>query len=299
MFGYIKIYSPELLVKEDTFYRAAYCGLCHYMNSICKLFPLTLSYDFTFLSVLRMGISDEKISFKKKRCIVHPFKKKVYVEKNDSVKFSCSSAAFFLHCKFNDDYSDNSGIKRIISKIGMNYSKKIESKLEKKTNISDTLKNDILDKLSSIYELEKNNVDSVYLPADLFGDIMGSVFSYEINEPDNNRCLFELGKHIGRWIYIIDAFDDLESDIKKGSYNPFAVLSDYKSELFPERILDALKLELRDAGLALELLKFNDQNLYHIVKNVIYFGLPKEADRIYQKNKKYLQSVAINREINQ
>ena len=77
MLGYIKSVPAEMLGKHHALYQAAYCGLCHSIkkNVSGALLPF-LSYDFVFLAILRMLVSDEKVKFEKRFCILHPFQRK-------------------------------------------------------------------------------------------------------------------------------------------------------------------------------------------------------------------------------
>ena len=76
MFGYIKPAYPELLVKHYELYRAIYCGICEATGKISPFLPLALSYDFVYMAMVRAVLCDEKFSFKTKRCIAHPLKKR-------------------------------------------------------------------------------------------------------------------------------------------------------------------------------------------------------------------------------
>ena len=93
--------------------------------------------------------------------------------------------------------------------------------------------------------------------------------------------LRKIGKHIGRWIYIVDAADDLDEDIKKNRFNAFACL--YHGPIPDEdrkMILDSLKLELLSAEPAFDLIDYDElYDIEAIVKNIIYLGMPKAAER--------------------
>ena len=95
--------------------------------------------------------------------------------------------------------------------------------------------------------------------------------------PENEKVLERFGYLLGRYIYLCDALDDLEDDIKKGNYNPFIyggenAVKEAKSVLF------ITIAELFDDLDLLELDKYKE-----IVENTIGLGLKAEVERIINK----------------
>ena len=125
--------------------------------------------------------------------------------------------------------------------------------------------------LRELSEIEKRNLQSVDVPADKFGEILAEVLSYGVDE-NSAKILKNIGKHIGRWIYIVDAVDDIEEDAKKGRFNPLICLygegsiDDEKKRI----ISDSLKLELLAAEPAFELIDHeNNRTVEEIINNII------------------------------
>ena len=53
MFGYVRTDTPYLYIKDDTLYKAMYCGVCKGIGEVCgNSARMGLSYDVTFLSVI-------------------------------------------------------------------------------------------------------------------------------------------------------------------------------------------------------------------------------------------------------
>lgn len=292
MFGYIKAHVPELKVKEKDFYNAVYCGLCRSMGRRHRLFSFSLSYDFVFLALMRMSVSDEKPEFGKTRCIAHPFKKRLYLKENSALTYAASSAALLLYCKLLDDIADSKKTKKALLSVFLPSAKK----LARKKCESDQLEQDVRNDLERLSETEKNGAVSVYVPAEIFGSLLGKIFSFGLDPVPLARCFYEFGFHIGKWIYIIDALDDIDSDLKTGNYNPFIVSGEYNKEGFAQTIEAAMNLELSDAEKALVLIEFADRGLLSIVQNIIYFGMPKEVKRVLSKINSKAEEITINQE---
>ena len=118
MFGYIKVNSAELKVKEYEFYRGTYCGLCHAMGKCTgQCSRLTLNYDFVAFALMRCALTKESTSFSQERCIAHPIKKRNVMNKNAELCHSAYSSALLTYHKLRDDISDESFAKRTSTRL--------------------------------------------------------------------------------------------------------------------------------------------------------------------------------------
>ena len=116
-------------------------------------------------------------------------------------------------------------------------------------------------------------------PAEAFGGLLGEVLSYGL-EDGKRRIAREIGFHVGKWIYLVDAADDYEEDIRRGRYNPIArVYGDALAPSDRESIAEALTAELVQAERGFDLLNYPDANSRGIVENIIYGGMPQAARR--------------------
>jgi len=288
MFGYVKPFVPELKVKENEFYRAAYCGLCRALGRKSRFLSFTLSYDFVFLAVVDMAITENSgIELGKERCIAHPLRKRAYIKSNRSLDRTSSAAAILLYYDLLDDINDSKGIKRLFSKACLPKAARLRKKYMG-DGVTDCAAKE---KLSALSEIEKRGAESIYQPAEIFGELLGEIFRASVESGDEDAagkgvCMYSLGRHIGRWIYIIDALDDIEKDEKSGSYNYFVASGQYKEEDFRRLIGEALTFELIEASKAVDLLGITDSGLLDIINNILTCGMPKEADAVISgKNK--------------
>ena len=280
MFGYIKTYTPELRVREDEYYKAVYCGLCRAEGKCtgqCSRF--TLSYDITFLSLVRMVASDTKVEFKRGRCIAHPLKKRAYAVSNPELEYCAHASALLVYGKCMDDLSDEQGAKKVKAALSKPFVAHMRKKSLKKYV---DLDNKITEGLKRLAETEGQRLPSVDIPADCFGEILAEICSYG-HEGASKKILYDIGRHIGRWVYIADAIDDCEEDLQKGRFNPFVCLYGGRAPTPEERlnVADSLRLELASAELAFDLLEYGDKrDIQGIIENIIYVGMPKTADKL-------------------
>ncbi len=279
MFGYIRTDTLEMRVRENEYYRAVYCGLCRAQGKCtgqCSRF--TLNYDMVFLALLRLAIEGENVEIKRDRCMAHPFKKRAYVALCEPLRYSAYASAILTHGKIVDDIADERGTKKLSALLA----KPLAAHMRKKALRSySELDERVLSGLEKLSEIEKQKLPSVDIPADVFGEILADIVSYGLDE-SSARIMRNIGKHIGRWIYIIDAADDIYEDIKKQRFNSFACLY---GGMIPnderETIANSLRLELLAAEPAFDLIDYNElYDIKAIVENIIYRGMPQTAEKV-------------------
>lgn len=282
MFGYVRTMDAELKVKELELYKATYCGLCRSMGKCTgQCSRMTLNYDFVFLALTRYAISPCKVTFKARRCLAHPFIKRDSMEQNEILDFCSQTSAILNYQKVLDDLQDERGAKRLAALLLRPFVAYSRKKAIKKNPALRELDSSISAKLKKLDEIEKSDAVSVDLPAAAFGDILGEIMSFGY-EGSDKLIAFELGKHIGAWIYVADALDDMREDAKKGRYNPILKLYDgnipNQEEL--SYIYDATKNKLFSASAAFDLINIDDEGIKNILSNILYIGIPKKTSDI-------------------
>lgn len=278
MFGYIKPYPPELKVKEYDFYRSVYCGLCHALGrrvALCA--ELTLSYDIVFLALISITLNGDILEIKPRRCAVHPFKKRPVLAPNPSLISAAETGALLSYYRVIDDLHDNRGLRRLLPLLLLPAAKHMKQKIAP----PEIFDNQIKDGLERLNRLEAEKTASADAPAEAFGDVLAAVFAHVCGDGNKRRIGEVIGKHTGRWIYLVDALDDLETDKKRGLYNPFI----YGGVISPENTASALIGELIQIEKAVDLINFNDSGIENIIKNIIYLGMPRRADEIIKQKK--------------
>lgn len=279
MFGYIKPYIPDLRVREHEMYRAIYCGLCRSMGKHTGcLSRLTLSYDFVFLAAVRAVLGHDTVCPGFCRCAVHPLKKRSCIADCESLKYSASAAAVLTAAKVEDDIRDSRGMKKLAAKILLPAARSSMKKALKNYNIP---KDEIDAELEKLTNLERSVSPSLDDTADTFGRLLSVIFSFGLPEKEA-RLAAEIGMSAGRYIYVMDAADDREKDKKSGNYNPLNI-----SPMDNEALSLAVRLELEKMALSAELMDYTGKpELENLIKNIIYEGLPKEADKLFGKKGK-------------
>ena len=282
MFGYVRTMDAELKVKEHELYKATYCGLCRSMGKCTgQCSRMTLNYDFVFLALTRYAISPCELKFKARRCLAHPFAKRSSMEQNEILDYCAEASAILNYQKIIDDINDEKGLKKLGAVLLRPFVSHSRKKAIKKNPALRELDSLISTKLDELNQLEKSDSIGVDVPAACFGDILGEIMSFDLDGTDK-RIAFEFGKHIGAWIYVADALDDMREDAKKGRYNPLLKLYGGKipNEDELSLIYDATKNKLFAAASAFDLIDIDDEGIKNILSNILYIGIPKKTATI-------------------
>lgn len=267
MFGYVGIYKPELKFKEFDTYRAYYCGLCQSLkkqHGICG--QLTLSYDMTFLVILLSSLYEPSTTKSSCRCIAHPTKQQ-FTSHNIYSDYVADMNIILSYYKCLDDWQDEKKLSSLIfSKLLKSGAFINESPNETFINYPDKTKV-IIDNLKLLEKYEAEHISDIDMVAGTFGNIMACLFSphHDQWEP----YLSHIGFFLGKFIYILDAYDDIEKDIKDNSYNPFSSI--YKQKDFSDKIMSMLKMMMSEAAGAFEMLPIIDN--IEILRNILYAGV--------------------------
>ncbi len=279
MFGYVKVNSDELLVREYELYKAIYCGTCRAMKKCTGcLSSFSLSYDFVFLSLTRMALGegeDETLRVERHRCIAHPLRKRNMVI-HPELDYAARSAAVLSYLKIKDDIADSGFLKRIACYMAL----PVFANAKRRARLL-SLCEDAARDIRRLSEYEAEREQSVDMVADVFGELLARIFSYGI-EGARADIAHGIGYRLGKVIYELDALDDYRRDVKNGSYNPYACL--YGKDGLCDKLDTArsgIMLEL--SALESEILRINFDGrdaVEHIIKNTLYLGLTRELDRI-------------------
>lgn len=276
MFGYITINKPEIKFKEYDIYHAYYCGFCRMLKKDYGLTgQATLTYDLTFLIMLLSGLYEPKEQIDSTHCIVHPIVKQT-TRINKFSEYAADMNVLLAYYKCKDDWDDEHKFTKLLySELLIKAVRKAENKYPQKAAI-------IKDGLKSINEFEARGEQNVDIVAGLFGDIFAEIFCYE--EDDWSSVLRKIGFFLGKFIYILDACDDIETDIKKNTYNPFKDIWSKDPDNFDTYCSELLTMMISECCKAFEMLPIIEN--VTILRNILYSGVWVKYEIIHNKRVK-------------
>ena len=262
MFGYVRPYKPDLLVKEYDAYKSVYCGLC---KSLGKNFSfssrLFLSYDATFLSILEMSIKKSNMKFFKKHCVVNPTKQCLFCECDDNIySFSGAISIIMSYYKIKDNILDSNLLKKGLSYFsipiiirGYKKAKAVYPQVEKIA--CDFHKEQI--------EVENDSSSGIDVSALPTANALSKIFS-------------------------MIASNNIDKDIKNKNFNPF-VNELIKRKGMQQNEVNKYCNDVLNQTISQIILSFNLLNLSDfdgILHNIIFKGMPMMQKQILFENKK-------------
>lgn len=274
MFGYVVVNKGDLKFREFDTYHSYYCGLCRSLKERYGFKgQLSLSYDMTFLVILLTGLYEPEIREKRTKCVVHPFGKQL-TRRNEFTDYGADMNVLFTCYKCRDDWEDEKKLLKLAyGKLMKGSFKGIGRKYGEKVKRIDSL-------MRRITREEQSGTEDIDRMAGLFGEVVGEIFAVRSDEWEDN--LRNLGNYLGKYIYILDAYEDIEGDLKSNRYNP---LKDrYEHPDFDEEIRAILTMMMTECCREFEKLPILDN--VEILRNILYSGIWYRYEAVRQERDK-------------
>lgn len=289
MFGYVLPRKGELKVREFEAYQALYCGLCHSLGRRYGfLSRFLLSYDFTFLAMV-LAPQDAVVATEKRRCIACPLRGKKACKQSDSLDVAADETVILTVWKLRDNVADSRGLKHVGAKLLLFLFRRAYKKAAARQMAFDRETGQLLAQLA---RLEAEQSPSLDRTADTFARILQAA-APATSLPERDRAVGELLYHVGRWIYLVDAWDDLAQDEKDGSYNPLLRRFPDGPRAHEADMTLTLGHSLNLAASACQLADFGPWS--DTVLNTLLLGLPTVQHAVFcgtwRKSKRALRSL--------
>ena len=261
MFGYIVVNQPELRIREWEIYHSYYCGLCRVLKKkYGRVGQATLSYDMTFLLILLSGLYEPETICGESRCIMHPGKRRMY-RCNELTEYVADMNMLLTEYKCMDDWKDE----------GKRFRLMLAGILERRTGVSRRKYARKLEQIASAMEelsrREEQGETDLDRMAGGFGRVMAQVVS--VRQDEWEAGLQRFGFYLGKFVYLMDAYEDIEEDLKKGRYNPLK--ERYGHPGFEEDCRDILTMMMSACCREFEQLPILDN--VEILRNILYSGV--------------------------
>lgn len=266
MFGYITIDKPEMKIRDYYQYKGYYCGLCHELREMYGIRgQMTLTYDMTFVIILLNSLYEEKSTLRTRRCPAHPLKK-IPVLQNSITRYGADMNILLTYYHFVDDWQDEKSLQGL---AGVHLLHKKAKEVEKTYPRQATV---FLHQLKALRVLEIKQSQDVDAAAGCFGHLMEELLVFRQDEWEEK--LRRMGFYLGKFIYLLDAFEDFSKDTKKGLYNPLKGLweqSGRQREKFSDMCGQMLEMMISECSSAFEQLPCLQEA--DILRNILYSGV--------------------------
>lgn len=280
MFGYVRPFKSELLVRQYDQYKAAYCQLCRSLKEhYGRLSSFTLSYDCTFYALLILSVQEAKLTLHHGRCVMNPLKRCDFLQSDGEAYHKAAALSVLLtYHKLRDNLEDDGFWKSFGSRVFLPF---VSRKAKKAAKEYPFLAKEAQKAMDGQREAEASGggVDACAEPT---AKLLEALFGELACDKMQGAALERFGYFLGRWIYLMDAADDLMDDVKEKAFNPFIsrLGLEGKEELTPEerKAADEACNQALNATAAQMVLAFNLldlQNFGPILENVVCKGLPE------------------------
>lgn len=264
MFGYVNVNRNELSDENKKIYQSYYCGLCQNLkHHFGAKGQLLLNYDIAFLTILLTGLYEPEVSVRDNfKCTLHPFKRRE-LRSNEILDYASYMNVLLAYHNLMDDYSDNKSTikKQMANSIKKHYKKASELYPRQASSVEAYMR-----RLAEFEARDEQNVDLV---AGLTGEMLGELFAMRKDEWYDE--LKTLGMYLGKFIYLMDAYEDIDKDITKGNYNPLKQLKEDDSknfEIVTKQMMTSMMSECAKSFERLPILLHAD-----ILRNILYSGI--------------------------
>jgi hypothetical protein len=282
MLGYIVPCMGELKMREFKIYNAYYCAVCKAIKERYGELPrLMLSYDATFLALLFTAMENAADSITEFRCGVHPWRKKLLHTGGAAVDYAADMLVLLAYHHLEDDKRDEHAVRGYAGTLLFRRAyRRSAARLPEKAEVVRARLDDLarIEAGAGDPSSKSLDIDAVSEP---FAKLMEEMMDGPNFDTGRSRILRVMGYNLGKWVYLIDAADDLEKDRKSGAFNPL------KSGDWPtERLRFTLEMCLSETAKAFELLKlYKNEAILH---NIIYLGLREKTDGVLDKYAKII-----------
>lgn len=285
MFGYVRFELPHLYIKDYTLYNAAYCGVCKGIKSSSgNLARFGLTYDMAFFSLILHNIKKIDLTITRQHCAEHPLFKKPMAEVDSLTDKIGALNTVFLYYKCKDNVEDENKDKFKLKLFRGSYKRAVK----KYPDLAETVEKYM--RLQS--ETEKSGTDSVDRAADNYSVMIGRLAQNFLGESATDYT-YKLFYNIGKWIYLVDAVDDYDKDLKKKCYNPFVAAygDENKKSLVEKRaqdinyIFSSIFSEIAECRRNIKFY-FN----MDLIDNILFHGMPEQTKRALESGDKKKKS---------
>lgn len=218
MFGYVRPSLSRLSEEDKRRFHAVYCGLCRALEARCGTAArFILNYDFAFLAVL---LSPPQAPEPLHRaCMAHPVAGRDYFPLSDALALAADCSVILAWWQIQDAIRDHGAAESVkyraaAAALGGAYRRAGQARPD-----FDRATRDHLERLA---RLEEERCPSIDRAAEEFAALLGAI-GRQVEDPVLSRVLEQMLYHLGRWVYLIDAADDLQKDAVSGNYNPVAL----------------------------------------------------------------------------
>ncbi|MDR1438582.1 MAG: DUF5685 family protein [Clostridiales bacterium] len=256
MFGYIVTNRKTLSKAEILRYKSAYCGLCRHLRlAYGNAGRSALSYDMAFVALLLSALYELPEEAGQERCLASPARRHPYIA-TEATAYAADMNIMLAYYQALDDWNDERSQPALAASRRLaEFLPAIGERWPVQTECAARC-------MGKLAEIEKGNELNPDAALNCFGELMGGLLAWR--QDGHEASLRRIGAALGRFVYLLDANNDLADDIRNERYNPLVALprADFKP---------LLALVIGECAAEFESLRISRD--IHLLRNVIYSGV--------------------------
>lgn len=275
MFGYVRAATGVLSPEADRQYRSVYCGLCRTLGQrYGHRAQCILNYDFVFLAML-LSAPQGAGQCQDCTCPAKPWKKKPCRTGDPALEAAADASLILTWWKLRDSVRDGDWKERTAARAAC---RGLKGAYEKAAALRPDFDRTARTCLEELHGLEQAGTPSLDRPADAFARLLQGA-AVQVEPAARASAVGQILYHVGRWIYLVDAWDDLEEDRKTGSYNPLLARYGAEAQDHREDLRDTLHASLGIADTAYALVDWGEWEL--LLGHILREGLPAVEESVF------------------
>ena len=275
MFGYVRAVQDILTPEQAKRYEGVYCGMCRTLGSRYGWTArLILNYDFVFLALL-LSEPETDQNFPTCPCPIHPWKSKACCPHNTAMDVAADESLILTWWKLQDAIADGGFWERLGSRLAALF---LRGHYRRAAALRPEFDQTVQTCLEELHEMERANLASLDRPADTFARILQDAATQQPLAA-RQSAVRQILYHVGRWIYLVDAWDDLDQDKKSGSYNPLLARYGADAKTQEQSLRETLHVSLGLADTAFSLLDWGAWE--DLLGHILGTGLPAVEEAVF------------------
>ena len=282
MFGYVRLFKPEIKMGEYEQYQGIYCTLCRRLGRRYGLHArMTLSYDLTFLALLQMALEKSGPNFCRGHCSFNPAKRCLRCANTEAADRAADLSVLLTYHKLRDTLADEGFFRRLGAALALPLAALDHRRAEKRRPEAARR---IAAMMAGQRAVEQANTASIDAAAEPFAGLLQFLAAETAADDRERQVLERFGYCLGRWVYLMDAVDDLADDSRRGRYNPYILARDIRPgdpqarqavRDYAPLTLNACLAECIAAYNLLDIRRFDG-----ILRNILEQGMPFAQHRV-------------------
>lgn len=274
MFGYVRAIPDVLPPEEARRYEAVYCGLCMTLGARYGWTArFILNYDFVFLALLLAPGEEETCACR--TCPARPWRKRDCWTGGPALDAAADESMILTWWKLKDSLQDGRWWEKLAARAAMLALKRhYRAAAARRPDFDKTVETC----LEELHAMEAENLPSLDRPSDTFARILRAA-AIETEPAARASATAQILYHVGRWIYLADAWDDRREDAAAGTYNPVLALFGPEEGAGEARLRETMRTSLGMARTAFSLL---DWDVWEpLLDHILGTGLPAVEEAVF------------------